>query len=244
MNIKEFARNFLRKSGYEINAYNFLRSHEVRRNKFLHDQKISLVLDVGANEGQYGSTIRNLGYNGNIISFEPVESVFQTLIQKSHLDSKWTTRKEALGNFDGYTAMNISDFSQVSSILSATGLADTTYWKGKNQEKVRVRQLDSLIDDLEIDAHRVWLKIDTQGFEENVLRGCQELMKKDNLLFLEVELSVRQFYSGEKLFFEMLGYIRDFGFEIVSMQPVHVDAMKGYILQYDCILVRKNILDT
>jgi FkbM family methyltransferase len=229
--------------GYEINAYNFLRSHEVRRIKFLKDQNISLVLDVGANEGQYGAILRQGGFNGKIISFEPVQSVFQKLIQCSNSDPKWIVRNEALGDFDGYTQINISDFSQVSSILSATGLAGTNYWKGNIQEKIGVRQLDSLIEELQIEHERVLLKIDTQGFEENVLRGCQKLLQTDVILFLEVELSIRQFYSEEKLFPEMFSYIRSLGFELVSMCPVHIDATRGYVLQYDCTFIRSTILD-
>ena len=244
MNVKEFTRNVFYKIGYEITAYNFLRSHEARRIKFLRDQKISLVLDVGANEGQYGTIIRRGGYDGKIISFEPVRTVFEMLAQQSESDLKWMARNEALGDFDGYSKINISDFSQVSSILPATGLADTSYWKGNVQEKICVRQLDSLIDELEIDHHRILLKIDTQGFEENVLKGCQNLLQSGTIILLEVELSIRQFYHGETLFPEMLRYIRELGFEIVSICPVHVDAARGYVLQYDCTFVRNDVLDS
>jgi FkbM family methyltransferase len=244
MSIKELTRDICRRLGYEIHAYNFLRSHEVRRSKFLKDQNISLVLDVGANEGQYGMALRRSAYDGEIISFEPVKAVFQTLLKQSESDPKWIARQEALGDFDGYTEINTSSFSQVSSILAATGLAGTTYWKGNAQEKIAVRQLDSLMNELDLDHHQILLKIDTQGFEEHVLRGCKRVIQQNNILFLEVELSIRQFYTGEKLFPEMLSYIRGLGFELISMCPVHVDVVKGYVLQYDCLFVRQAVLDS
>lgn len=243
MNIKKISRNLLLKAGYEVNAYNFFRSHAARRIKFLNDQKISVVLDVGANEGQYGMTIRRGGYDGRIISFEPVQIVFQTLVQRSQSDPKWISRNEALGDFDGHTNINLSEFSQVNSILSATGLAHTDYWKGNLQEKISVRQLDSIVDNLQIANDQILLKIDTQGFEENVLKGCKNLLKRDIIVFLEVELSIRPFYFGEKLFPEMLSYIRSLGFEMISMCPVHIDATRGYVLQYDCMFIRNNVLD-
>jgi FkbM family methyltransferase len=243
MNVKELVRKVAQRWGYEIQAYNFLRSHEVRRIKFLNDQNISLVLDVGANEGQYGTSLRRLGYDGRIISFEPVKSVFQTLERVSQSDLNWMARNAALGDFDGYAEINISDFSQVSSILSATGLAGTNYWKGQTQEKITVQRLDTLKDEVELSRHRIWLKIDTQGFEEKVLLGAKNALEVGNILFLEVELSIRQFYGEEKLFPEMLEYILSLGFELISMCPVHVDAARGYVLQYDCIFIKKTILD-
>ncbi|MBD2081309.1 FkbM family methyltransferase [Leptolyngbya sp. FACHB-17] len=241
--MKELARNLLCSFGYEVNAYNFLRSHEVRRVKFLKEQNISLVLDVGANEGQFGALLRRLGYQGKIISFEPVQQVFQTLTKQCQSHSSWTARNEALGDFDGYTKINVSAFSQVSSILTATGIADTNYWKGNTQAKIQVRRLDSLSDELELNQHQIFLKVDTQGFEENVLRGGKGMLQGQNIQMLEVELSMRSFYSGEKLFPEMLDYIRGLGFELISMSPVHVDSQKGHVLQYDCIFIRKETFE-
>jgi FkbM family methyltransferase len=242
MNTKRYIQKLAQKWGYDIQAYNFLRSHDVRRSKFLQDQNISLVLDVGANVGQYGMSLRRLGYTGKIISFEPVTAVFQKLEQCSQGDQNWIARNGALGDFDGDADINISDFSQVSSILSATGLAGTDYWKGRVQEKTRVQCLDAVAEEFEINQHQVWLKIDTQGFEEKVLRGADQTLKGGNILFLEVELSIQPFYVGEKLFPEMLEYVRDLGFELVSMCPVHVDSERGYVLQYDCIFLKKEIL--
>lgn len=240
--MKQRIKNFIYQLGYDIRACNFLQLHEFRRVKFLKDQNISLVLDVGANEGQYAQSIRKLGYDNLIISFEPVQKIFNLLNQKAKTDPQWHTFNLAIGDFDGDTEINISEFSQVSSILSATGLAGTEYWKGTHKQKVKVCQLDSLIDELGIDNHRILLKIDTQGFEDKVLKGCQSLLNK-NVILLEVELSIRQFYSEEKLFPEMYMYIRNLGFELVSMSPVHVDSTRGYVLQYDCIFMKNSILD-
>lgn len=240
--MKQHIKNFIYQLGYDIRACNFLQLHEFRRLKFLKDQNVSLILDVGANEGQYAQSIRKLGYQNLIISFEPVKDIFNLLNQNAKTDSQWKTWNLAIGDFDGYTEINISEFSQVSSILSATGLARTEYWKGTHKQKVKVCQLDSLIDELNIDNHRVFLKIDTQGFEDKVLKGSHDLLNR-NVVLLEIELSMRQFYSEEKLFPEMYMYIQNLGFELVSMSPVHVDSTRGYVLQYDCIFMKKGILD-
>ena len=164
--------------GYDIQSRSTWYSHDVRRIKFLNDHHVSLVLDIGANEGQYAQSIRKAGYKNLIISFEPIKDVFDLLNQKVISDSQWQAMNIAIGDFDGYTEINISNLSQVSSILSATGLGDTDYWKGSRQQQVQVSKLDSLINELNIKDHRVWLKVDTQGFEEQVLKGCQNLIKE------------------------------------------------------------------
>ncbi len=240
--MKKTIQKILRLFGYDIRARHFLQSHEVRRVKFLKEHNISLVLDIGANEGQYAQSIRQEGYKNYIISFEPIQDIFNSLNRKTQVDSRWNVMNIAIGDFDGYAEINISSFSQVSSILSATGLAGTDYWKGQHKQKVQVRQLDSLIDEINVHNHRIFLKIDTQGFESKVLKGCQNLLKK-HVILIEIELSIREFYSDEKLLPDMYMHIRDMGFELISMAPVHVDSTRGYVLQYDCIFIARSILD-
>ncbi len=241
--MKQVFKKILSQLGYDIRTRNFLQLHEIRRIKFLNDHNISLVLDVGSNEGQYAQSIRREGYKNRIISFEPVKQIFEILHKKKINDSKWQAMNIAIGDFDGSTSINISEFSQVSSILSATGLAHTEYWKGYRQEEIKVRKLDSLINELDIKEQRILLKVDTQGFEEKVLQGSQNLIDQ-NIDLLEVELSIQPFYLDEKLFPEMFTYIRDFNFELISMSPVHIDSVRGYVLQYDCIFIKKSILDS
>ena len=239
--IKPIVKKFFHKIGYEINAYNFFCSHDVRRAKFINDQNISLVIDVGANEGQYALMLRSLGYQEKIISFEPVKQVFNKLAQKSELDRKWIVNNQAIGDYDGETEINISSFSQVSSILSATGIANTNYWKAQSKETIAINKLDSLIDTINIENNSILLKIDTQGFEDKVLKGSENLLAQDNIKMLEIELSLQPFYQGEKLLPEMFNYIRNLGFELISMNPVHINSIKGYVLQYDCIFLQKEI---
>jgi FkbM family methyltransferase len=46
---------------------------------FIENRGINLVLDVGANVGQFGLSLRNRGYAGQIMSFEPVSDAFNEL---------------------------------------------------------------------------------------------------------------------------------------------------------------------
>ena len=52
----------------------------------LESRNIDCIFDVGANSGQYGYFLREIGYKGYIISFEPVSSVFELLNNNSASD--------------------------------------------------------------------------------------------------------------------------------------------------------------
>jgi FkbM family methyltransferase len=240
--MKQTIQKLFKQLGYKIESYNFFRSHEIRRVKFMQDHDISLVLDIGANEGQYGQSIRHLGYKGKIISFEPVKAIFEKLRNNAHLDEYWQVRGEAVGDYDGETAIYISRFSQASSLLPATGLAGTEYFKTECQEKVSIHKLDSLKEELQIELNKVYLKIDCQGFEKNFLKGCCDLIKYKSFHFIELELSIETFYEGETLFIDMLTYMQEIDFEMISINPTFIDPKTGYVLQHDCIFKNKELL--
>src|SRR5262249_39212648 len=75
----------------------------------LPSRHVDLVLDVGANVGQFGAQLREYGYTGEILSFEPLEEVFATLAANVAADPKWTARKLALGVERGRTEVNVSE---------------------------------------------------------------------------------------------------------------------------------------
>ena len=64
--------------------------------------KIDIVFDIGANLGQFSSEIRSKGYNGKIVSFEPLTIARQKLVKIASKDANWHVHdRSAVGNFDG-----------------------------------------------------------------------------------------------------------------------------------------------
>src|SRR5690606_33875780 len=117
MSIKNFIRRAAERLGYDITARNFLRSHTLRRAKFLADGEITRVLDVGANAGQYARSRRDAGFAGELVSFEPLAGVFRELQACAAGDPLWNVHHTALGAETGSAQIHVADFSQVSSIL-------------------------------------------------------------------------------------------------------------------------------
>src|SRR5439155_10810610 len=79
---------------------------------------ITLVFDVGANVGQFGKLLRNSGYGGRIVSFEPVNSAYAQLSSAAAHDPNWTTIPAALGTSKGEATINVNRNSDMSSLLT------------------------------------------------------------------------------------------------------------------------------
>ncbi len=161
-----------------------------RRKKLLEYHKISKILDVGANSGQYAEQVQKLGFSGKVISFEPVKSVFRVLDKEAKKKENWVAFNFGLGNENTEMAINISKNTYSSSILEIMpshikGAPDS---KVVNIEDITIKTLDTIFDELVEKDDVVFLKMDVQGFEKNVLEGAKNSIKK--IQGIQIEISV------------------------------------------------------
>jgi hypothetical protein len=82
----------------------------------------------------------------------------------------------------------------------------------------------------------LFLKIDTQGYEDRVLRGAVELLPR--AVGLQLEMSLVSLYEGQRRFDEMYVELVGKGFELWSMSPAFVDPRSGRLLQVDATFFR------
>ena len=201
--------------------------------------EIDLVLDVGANKGQFASEIRNCGYIGNIVSFEPLSKAHSELLQSSAGDAMWDAYPRcALGDHNGEVEINIAGNSESSSILpmleTHRSAAPESAYQGK--ESVTVKTLDSVAGQYLARARAPFLKIDTQGFEWQVLDGARDTLPK--IKGILVELSLVPLYEGQHLWREVIERLEAEGFILWAFKPVFSDQALGRTLQVDGIFYR------
>ncbi len=214
-----------------------LRRHSAgRRQSVLTRHGIDLVLDVGAADGGYGRSLRSFGYTGEIVSFEPQASAFAELQQGVAGDPRWSARPLALGAEAGTAEINVASNSRSSSLLpmldAHIDAAPSVRYVGA--ETITVSTLDAEAAEL-VAGRRPFLKIDTQGFEREVLAGGPVTVEA--CLGLQLELSLVPLYDGGMLIDEAMSWAYDQGFRMVGLEQGYA-APSGEILQIDGVFVR------
>jgi FkbM family methyltransferase len=199
---------------------------------------INLIIDVGANEGQFGHFLRQF-YFDEILSFEPVSSAFDMLNLASSNDPKWHIQNIALGSQNTMQMINVSQQTQFSSFLKTNEYCSQRFQKDSlptKQEVTTVRRLDKLLDEAipSIDNKQIFLKMDTQGYDLEVFKGVGDKIK--NIIALQSEISMIPIYDGMPTWMESISTFEKAGFSLVGLFPVNPD--EGKIIEYDCLMVK------
>lgn len=201
---------------------------------------VNVVIDVGANRGQYACHLRRLGYRGRIISFEPVAEVYATLEQIAHSDEQWVTKRLALGASAGVLPIHVADNPVFSSFRQSKADAPPKFLRGLtyvSTEAVRVERLESVLRECinGIEQPAVLLKIDTQGFDLEVIEGAGESIRGIDVL--QLEIPVRALYEGVPSLPAVFERLVALGFGVVSLTPVSRDDL-GCVVEYDGLFQR------
>lgn len=234
-------RSALNRAGFDMvrlrNSQSTLDTHVA---SVLTAHAIDCVIDVGANIGQYGKFIRDLGFQGPIISFEPVAATFEQLKIAASEDPLWHVYPFALGAAEGSQAIHVYSSSQFASFHQATEYARDT-WHSLDtsaDESVQVRRLDGMFEELRklTGASNFYLKIDTQGHDKAVLEGAQEALR--SVRAMQSELSMIAVYHATPRAPEMLKYFHAHGFQVSGMYAINRDQKSLAVVEYDCVLVK------
>jgi FkbM family methyltransferase len=233
--IKELAL----KAGIEVNWYNPAQSDVARLFKLLETHKIDTILDVGANDGGYGKMLRQGGYAGAVLSFEPLADAHARLMHAAEGDVAWQVApRMAIGAESGEIEINIAGNSTSSSILPMQSAHESAAPQSRyvGKEKVPVKRLDEIEHPSIAQSKSLLLKIDTQGYEMPVLEGAVGLL--DRVHGIQLELSLVPLYEGQVLYKEMIDWLAAKGFELWSVMPGFVDQGSGRMLQMDGVFFR------
>jgi len=205
--------------------------------------RVNVVLDVGANRGQFGSRLRRAGYRGQIISFEPVAGLFAQLEERAASDPKWSVHRCALGREDGTIAINVVP-GTLSSVLAPTGFGANRYaqLRAPTTEEVPVRRLDGMLDELLADVPdpRPYLKLDTQGFDLEAFAGLGQ--RVNQLVGMQSEVAIQVIYEGMPRITDSLPIYEAAGFEISGLFAVSRETRTARVVEYDCVMVRTDAL--
>jgi FkbM family methyltransferase len=201
----------------------------------LSEGSILTVIDIGANVGQFGIDIRRNGFQGQIISFEPVKEIFTELSKTIKRFQPWEAFQLGLGSCNSQQTINISGNSGLSSsLLEMRSIHLNNYPESAtiSTQVVTITNIDDQLNALGIDPRKVLLKLDVQGFEAEVLKGAAKSLSKIPLCFLEV--SIVPLYEGEITFLHILNLLSESGHEVVDIFR-GLKTKNGQLLQVDIL---------
>jgi FkbM family methyltransferase len=235
--IKKLAHYF----GFDISRFSPDISESARFIRQLNFHGINLVMDVGANIGQFGrKNLRDAGYRGRIVSFEPLSAAWNGLSSEAAGDTLWTIApRMAIGAENGDIKINVAQNSVSSSILDMLPKHQESAPESKYiaVEVVPIRRLDEIAPQYLLPDSKIFLKIDTQGFEDFVLKGAQGIL--DRVAGIQLELSLIPLYEGQQLYDEMILRLKLAGFDLWGISTAFVDVDSGRTLQVDATFFRR-----
>jgi len=223
--VRAAARSLLRRLGLDVVRYAPRNYPHLRRPALLAEEGVDLVLDVGANDGSWALELRAAGFDGRIVSFEPLAESFAAL----EAAADWEVHRLALGNRPGPGRLHVTANRQSSSLLPlgprhARAAPEAPVVR---EEEVEVARLDDL--DVVRPGERAFLKLDVQGAELEVLRGAARTLAAVRVV--EAELSAVELYDGQALLGEVVEHLRGSGFDLIGLEPSFRDRVTGDLLQ-------------
>lgn len=237
--MKNLVRSALRSLGYEVHRHTPDSNPAFSIFKALEHFGVDVVFDVGANTGQFAKQLRSAGYGGEIVSFEPLLAEHGKLVAAARRDPKWRVHERcAVGNQNGQVKLNVAGNSVSSSVLPMLELhastAEGSAYVGS--QTVTMYRLDALAPEYLSAGTRSFLKLDTQGFEWEVLDGAQGLLPE--LTGILCELSLAPLYEGQHLWREIIERLEAEGFSLWSFRKGFSDLTNGRTLQVDAMFFR------
>ena len=203
---------------------------------------VDLVLDVGANRGQFGRGLREGGYAGRLVSFEPAAAPRARLEELASADAGWDVRPWALGDADGHAVLHaVDDETELGSLRDSSefGRAWKDVMSRTREETVEVRRLDGAWEELADDAASVLLKLDTQGFDLAAFRGAGHLVAAGGpVVALLSEVAHLPLYDGVPLMAEHLEEYAAAGWSLAGLYPVSFERETLRVIEHDAVLVR------
>lgn len=233
--MKLFILSLFKKLGLIVKLNTPKNNETLLLNYLIKQKKIQTVLDVGANKGQFASTILKHHPRLNVISFEPLSEAYEQLVSKSKPYENWHTFNYAIGSKSSEEEINVSENSHSSSLLeiNKSHLDAEQSARVVRKETIKVAPLDSLVNN---NNENLLLKVDTQGFELEVLQSSKTLLS--NVKLVIIELSFVSLYKGSATFSVIVDFLEKNGFTLYQLFPEFTDPNTHQLLQANGIFIK------
>lgn len=219
------------RAGYDVEKapgsfppYRLLKRLELGRDplsavRIILDRRIACVFDVGAHVGETAVRLVAAFPKAAIYSFEPDPQSFSALRAVAGTVRRMEAVNAAVGDTDGTAAFFVNQFDQTSSLLeTAPGasqyLVDKSGLDRRAEIEVPILTLDRFCAERGITRIDL-LKLDAQGYELRILDGARDLLNRQGVPIIYLEVCFVRIYEGQPLFPEIYQYVFERGYRLV-----------------------------
>lgn len=169
--------------------------------------------------------VRPIFANAHIHSFEPGQEAFARLRASTNADSKVTAHRLTLGDAPGELQLFRHEDSATDSLLpegaDIYSKSPSHFAGSRPAERVQVNKLDPFCARHAIERIDV-LKIDTQGFDDRVLKGAMGMLRAGKVGAVKLEANSVELYKGQAEFSDMIAMLDDAGFRTLCLADLRV----------------------
>lgn len=214
----------------------------VEHEPILRQADFRMIVDIGANRGQFALAARQWAPRARVISFEPLPGPALVFSSVFAGDDRVVLHESAIGPLPERREMHISARDDSSSLLPISRLQSQIFpgTAEISTIEVSVAPLEAFMrpDDVRAPA---MLKLDVQGFEYEALSGCASLLSLFD--FIYCECSFMELYSGQKPAGEVIEWLSDRSFALRGVFNPAYDR-RGDAIQADFLFVRNDACAT
>lgn len=224
-------RSTAKRAGFLLDYRTLQTDDDLRLAYMLNQAGVGTVLDVGANEGQFAQALFASGFEGEVISFEPLPSAHARLTASAARNPRWTAwPRAAVSDKAGVAVLHEGQQSYASSLLPFNKSLSETIPAVADHEVPTIR-----LDDLDL-PDRLFLKMDTQGSEWAILHGAEQTLKRT--LGVHVEMAIDPVYEGQRLDAEVSAFLIERGFRLWDTIAAYREPITQRLLYYDGVYLR------
>lgn len=237
---KLILRDFGRKIGLEVKLNGVLSRDDLRLASFMKLFSIDIVLDVGANRGQFAQELFCAGYSGKIVSFEALPDAHRILSRNAEKKQGfWDVGpRVALSDKSGVAKFHVTDGDTSSSLFAPEKEFSLKTPQARTTATIDVptARLDDVVKQMGISTKGCFLKMDVQGGEALVLAGASDTLNAAKGLM--TELSLIPLYEGQPSAQALVQTIYEAGFEIWDIWQGYRDPKTHKLNQIDVVFFR------
>lgn len=183
------------------------------KNRFFQDYQFKTFFDVGANIGQTAHHIHDAFPNSDIWCFEPIKRTFEQLRNNTR---NIAVKRFHLGLGSENKTLNILiDPDHRSDMNSLINPSETNNAKTAN-ETIEIQKLDDFCLSQSVKTID-YLKIDTEGYDFEVLKGAQGLLQEQSISFVETEVSMNPENTFHVDFVDVKRYMESYGYRLFGL---------------------------